>query len=67
MGNSILKRRAKILEILEKKGEVYVNELSKMFNISEVTIRNDLAVLEKKGLLVKTRGGAIKRPPVVMI
>ncbi len=55
-------RRAKILEMLEAEGEIYVHNLSEQFNISEVTIRNDLSVLEKKGLLIKTRGGAIKRP-----
>lgn len=61
VNNSTLKRRANILDQLEKMGEVYVQELSKNFNISEVTIRNDLLLLEKKGLLIKTRGGAIKK------
>ena len=53
-------RRVKILEILNSKGQVAVNELSKLFNVSEVTIRNDLSHLENKGLLIKTRGGGIK-------
>jgi DeoR family transcriptional regulator of aga operon len=50
----------KILEILSSEGQVGVSELSKKFNVSEVTIRNDLSHLEKKGLLIKTRGGGLK-------
>jgi len=53
-------RRVKILDILNSKGQVSVNELSKLFNVSEVTIRNDLSHLQSKGLLIKTRGGGIK-------
>ncbi|MGV8094563.1 MAG: transcriptional repressor AgaR [Mangrovibacterium sp.] len=57
---STVSRRAKILEELELKGEVSVSELSKMFKISEVTIRNDLGHLEKQNMLIRARGGAIK-------
>ncbi len=57
---STVYRRAKILEELELKGQVLVRELSKMFNISEVTIRNDLTHLEKQNMLIRARGGAIK-------
>lgn len=57
---STVSRRAKILDELEKKGQVSVNELSKMFDISAVTIRNDLSQLEKQNMLIRARGGAIK-------
>ncbi len=57
---STVSRRAKILEELEFKGQVLVRELSKMFKISEVTIRNDLIQLEKQNMLIRARGGAIK-------
>lgn len=57
---STINRRVKILEILGSEGQVAVSELSKKFNVSEVTIRNDLSHLEKKGLLIKTRGGGLK-------
>jgi DeoR family transcriptional regulator, aga operon transcriptional repressor len=57
---STVSRRAGILEELENKGQVAVKELSKMFNISEVTIRNDLSHLEKQNMLIRARGGAIK-------
>lgn len=57
---STVSRRAKLLEEIELKGQVFVRELSKMFKISEVTIRNDLAHLEKQNMLIRARGGAIK-------
>jgi DeoR family transcriptional regulator of aga operon len=50
----------KIIELINSEGKVKVNHLSKIFNVSEVTIRNDLAHLEKKGLLIKTRGGGLR-------
>ena len=59
-----LKRRSVILNLLEKMGDLSVNHLSSRFNVSEVTIRNDLSKLEEKGLLIRTRGGAIKKIPV---
>jgi DeoR family transcriptional regulator of aga operon len=54
------KRRTKILEELEHEGHVTTHSLSKIFNVSEVTIRNDLLLFEKKGLLHRTRGGALR-------
>ncbi len=55
-----VQRRAKILELIESEGQVQVLRLSKMFRVSTVTIRNDLDHLEKKNLLIRTRGGAIR-------
>lgn len=55
-----IERRTKTLDLLNSNGQVSVTELSRIFKVSEVTIRNDLAQLEKKGLLIKTRGGGIK-------
>jgi len=55
-----VKRRAKILDELEHEGHVTTRSLSKNFKVSEVTIRNDLLHFEKKGLLHRTRGGALK-------
>jgi DeoR family transcriptional regulator of aga operon len=57
---STVSRRAGILEELETKGQVNVVDLSRKFGISEVTIRNDLSHLEKRNLLIRARGGAIK-------
>ena len=57
---STLDRRSKILELLEANGQVKVTDLSRTFEVSDVTIRNDLAQLESKGFLKRTRGGGIK-------
>jgi DeoR family transcriptional regulator of aga operon len=55
-----INRRVKILEVLNSEGQVTVSELSKKFNVTEVTIRNDLSHLAGKELLIKTRGGGLK-------
>ena len=55
-------RRAMILNLLESNNEVTVTELSKNLHTSEVTIRKDLTILQNRNLLVRTRGGAIRRP-----
>ncbi|GJM30786.1 MAG: DeoR family transcriptional regulator [Cyclobacteriaceae bacterium] len=57
---STVGRRIKIIDELNAKGEVNVKKLSKMFGVSEVTIRNDLGQLEKKHMLIRARGGAMK-------
>ncbi len=59
-GDLTTERRSRILELLEKEGRVFVKNLSDLFNVSEVTIRNDLDLLEKKNLLLRTHGGALK-------
>ncbi len=64
MGNISFDRRMKILEILETEGQAKVPFLSKKFDVTEVTIRNDLDHLEQKGLLIRTRGGALKAQKV---
>lgn len=56
---STVERRKKILDLLEKNGQVFVHELSEEFGVSEVTIRNDLELFESKRLLIRSRGGAM--------
>ena len=63
---STVDRRSKILELLNDNGQVIVQELSDKFKVSGVTIRNDLAFLEAKNLIHRTRGGAIKQTKVAM-
>ena len=48
------------MDQLESKGQVNVTDLSEQFSVSEVTIRNDFLQLEKKNMLIRARGGAIK-------
>lgn len=51
-------RRRQIIELIEREGNVRVADLSQRFEVSEVTIRKDLAELEERGALQRTHGGA---------
>jgi DeoR/GlpR family transcriptional regulator of sugar metabolism len=51
-------RHQEILKILANRGKLGVRELTSRLNVSEVTIRKDLSLLEEMGFLVRTRGGA---------
>jgi len=52
-------RKIEIIKMLEKDTKVQINNLSEKFSVTRVTIRNDLDDLEKRGLLVRTHGGAV--------
>ena len=52
-------RREQIIQRLRQQGSVQVNDLSELFGVSTVTIRNDLAFLEKQGVAVRAYGGAL--------
>lgn len=54
-------RQSRIQKLIQEQGIVKVAELSKMFGVTELTIRRDLDVLEKQGVLDRTHGGAILR------
>ncbi|WP_158702768.1 DeoR/GlpR family DNA-binding transcription regulator [Paenibacillus faecalis] len=56
-------RRTKIKQLLLQQGSVKVSELVKEFNVSEETIRRDLAQLEREGLIRKNYGGAVLADP----
>ncbi|MED4751816.1 DeoR/GlpR family DNA-binding transcription regulator [Brevibacillus choshinensis] len=51
-------RHSKILANVNKEKTVTVAELSKLLDVSEVTIRKDLIKLEQEGLLSRVHGGA---------
>ncbi|MEA3337906.1 MAG: DeoR/GlpR family DNA-binding transcription regulator [Chloroflexota bacterium] len=55
----LAERRQSILAALAQAGQLSVAELSLRFDVSEVTIRTDLAALNAQGLLLRTRGGAL--------
>ncbi|EEJ5468583.1 DeoR family transcriptional regulator [Salmonella enterica subsp. diarizonae] len=52
-------RREMIIQRLRQQGSVQVSDLSVLFGVSTVTIRNDLAFLEKQGIAVRAYGGAL--------
>lgn len=58
-------RRNLIYEELKKQGSVYVSELAKKFDVTYETIRKDLSILEEKGLLIKSHGGATLKQTAV--
>jgi DeoR/GlpR family transcriptional regulator of sugar metabolism len=51
-------RMRRVLELLETRDAVTVAELAQSFDVSEVTVRNDLTVLARRGLVARVRGGA---------
>ncbi|NQY33902.1 MAG: DeoR family transcriptional regulator [Alteromonadaceae bacterium] len=59
-------RRHTIVNELNDKGQVSVDQLARQFSTSEVTIRKDLAALESSGLLLRRFGGAILLPKEIV-
>ena len=59
-------RRHTIMQLLQEQGEVSVEQLVQLFDISEVTIRKDLSELETNGFLLRKYGGAILMPKEIM-
>lgn len=57
-------RRWDILQELQRNQRLTIGELSRMFGVSPVSIRRDLAQLEDRGLLQRIHGGAqaVARP-----
>jgi DeoR/GlpR family transcriptional regulator of sugar metabolism len=51
-------RRERILEMIQEDGHVKVVDLSRIFRVSEVTVRQDLEKLESEGMVVRDHGGA---------
>lgn len=51
-------RRTEILNIIQEDGHAKVQNLSKIFKVSEVTIRQDLEELESLGYIQREHGGA---------
>jgi DeoR/GlpR family transcriptional regulator of sugar metabolism len=52
-------RSAFILKEIEDRGSVSVLDLTQRLNVSEMTIRRDLADLEKEGVIRRVHGGAV--------
>lgn len=57
---STAQRRLEIVELTQEQGQVSINDLCATYGVSAVTIRNDIRELHSKGLLVQSRGGALK-------
>ncbi|HDR1022380.1 TPA: DeoR/GlpR transcriptional regulator [Pasteurella multocida] len=56
---SSIERRAEIFKLLQLQGSMRVEALAQYFQVSTVTIRNDLNILEKHGHITRSHGYAI--------
>ncbi len=54
-------RRQVILRILEEQSGIKVTDLAQQLEVSEGTIRNDLAALDEEQQIMRVRGGAVPR------
>src|SRR5687768_12486156 len=63
-----VERQRDIENVLITERKVLVDDLSKRFGVSEVTIRKDLSELENRGVLLRTHGGAVlaEKPELVV-
>jgi len=52
-------RRDKIIELLDRDGQVRIAQLAELLDTTTVTIRSDLAAMEQEGLVERVPGGAI--------
>lgn len=58
-------RKAHILEVLKRDGQIVAKALSRELGLSEDTIRRDLRELAGAGLLARVHGGALPASPAV--
>lgn len=54
-------RHSFILEVLNQKGKIQINELVNLLNVSVETVRRDLSFLSQQQLLYRTHGGALSK------
>ena len=59
-------RHERIVAFLGGRGEASVQDLAEHFDVSLMTIRRDLALLERAGRLTRTHGGAVLSKPGVV-
>ena len=60
----IIERQERVLEILKQRKTAQLEELARELDVSPSTIRRDLEQLEERGLVDRTRAGAVYREAV---
>ncbi|WP_026884164.1 DeoR/GlpR family DNA-binding transcription regulator [Clostridium akagii] len=55
----MIERHIKLLEIVNEKKRIEVTKLAELLNVSQVTARKDLSIIEEKGLLRREHGYAL--------
>jgi len=58
-GKPMNTRQSEIVDLLQKAERLDVRFLAERFDVSQMTIRRDLKLLEEQGFLVRTHGGGI--------
>ncbi len=58
ISNSYLRKQKIISELINNRS-IEVNDLAQKLEVTPATIRNDLTNLEKRGLIIRTHGGAV--------
>ena len=56
---ALVRRHRELLQLVEAKGQMSVEELARHFGVSDDTIRRDLQHLERRKVLLRTHGGAV--------
>jgi DeoR family transcriptional regulator, fructose operon transcriptional repressor len=55
----LARRQEELLQLVEARGQMSVDELARHFGVSDDTIRRDLRFLEQRKMLLRTHGGAV--------
>ncbi len=58
VGGFMNRRHAQILDLIAKNKRMEVTKLSELLNVSQVTIRKDLGILENRGIIIREHGYA---------
>lgn len=61
------KRQMQILSLIKQNGEVEIGSLSKIFGVTEMTIRRDLDKIAKEEKVIRTHGGAILEDQQILV
>lgn len=57
------KRIQNVEDLFNQEVELSVKEIAEMLQVSDMTVRRDLDVLEKRGIIRRTHGGAVLQDP----
>lgn len=57
-------RQERIAQLLEERGTLTVSEISEAFDVSEATVRRDLAILAEQNMIRRVHGGAMRNHAV---
>jgi len=63
----IEERHQAILQAIQENGRISIGEIQEKFNVSVDSARRDLRLLEERGLLKRTHGGAIPIPQIGLL